>query len=409
MTSSPSHAPQSALQAAIGACTSSFLLVFAYSCGFNLLLLAPSIYLLQIYDRVLSSRSLDTLVMLTLMVAVAVIVGGILDVVRRAALSRIGGWFDDRLRPLVLAACLEYAYRVSPARANEAYRDLGTLRQFIESPLFALLFDLLWAPFFLVVLFMVHPLLGMIGVLCVILLFGFALAGELATRAPLAEAASAQARSHGRLWAMLNNIQVIKAMGMTEGAARLVYGETGAIQNALETVARRTERIQAFARPLRAVVQVLMMGTAAWLVLEEHRSPGIIFVTSLLFGRALAPVEGVVAGWRTFGAVRDAYRRLTDTLAAVAPALVERRSALPNPEGRLAVDNVSFCPPGRGNFLLRGISFPLNPGECLGVIGPSGAGKSLLGRLIAGVATPTIGRVTLDSVDVALWREARGG
>jgi ATP-binding cassette subfamily C protein len=208
---------------------------------------------------------------------------------------------------------------------------------------------------------------------------------------------------------MLNNIQVIKAMGMTEGAARLVYGETGAIQNALETVARRTERIQAFARPLRAVVQVLMMGTAAWLVLEEHRSPGIIFVTSLLFGRALAPVEGVVAGWRTFGAVRDAYRRLTDTLAAVAPALVERRSALPNPEGRLAVDNVSFCPPGRGNFLLRGISFPLNPGECLGVIGPSGAGKSLLGRLIAGVATPTIGRVTLDSVDVALWRQAAGG
>src|SRR4051812_24862845 len=141
MTSTRPHHQQTALDAALWACGSSFMLVFAYSCGFNVLLLAPSIYLLQIYDRVLSSRSVDTLVMLTLIVAIAVIVGGLLDTIRRAALSRIAGWLDDCLRPAVLTASLDYARRGNPSRASDAYRDLATLRQFVESPLLALLFD----------------------------------------------------------------------------------------------------------------------------------------------------------------------------------------------------------------------------------------------------------------------------
>ena len=175
--------PQMPLQAALWACVGSIGLVFAYSCGYNLLLFAPSIYLLQIYDRVLSSRSADTLPMLTLIVALIVVVGGLLDALRRAALGRIGGWLEDRLRPAVLSACFDYALRADPARASEAYRDLTALRQFVETGACPMLFDILWAPLFLGVLFLMHPLLGAMGTGSALFLFGLALAGEFLTKA----------------------------------------------------------------------------------------------------------------------------------------------------------------------------------------------------------------------------------
>src|SRR5215510_6923462 len=165
-------APQTPLQAVLLACASSLALVFAYSCSYNLLLFAPAIYLLQIYDRVLSSRSADTLLMLTLIVALAVVIGGVLDALRRAVLGRLGAWLEDRLRPTVLSTSLEFAFRVDPARAPEVYRDLTVLRQFLESGSCPMLFDVLWAPLFLGVLFLVHPLLGGIAVCSALFLFG---------------------------------------------------------------------------------------------------------------------------------------------------------------------------------------------------------------------------------------------
>src|SRR5262249_31002279 len=191
-------APQTPLQAALWACASSLGLVFAYSCGYNLLLFAPSIYLLQIYDRVLSSRSADTLLMLTLIVALTVVVGALLDALRRAALGRIGAWLEDRLRPTVLSASLDYAFRADRVHATGAYRDLTVLRQFVESGACPMLFDVLWAPLFLGVLFLVHPLLGAIGIGSALLLLGIALAGELATEGPLTRSAAAVTRSYSR-------------------------------------------------------------------------------------------------------------------------------------------------------------------------------------------------------------------
>src|SRR6516165_11917475 len=215
--------PQTALNAALRACAGPLGLVFAYSCSYNLLLFAPSIYLLQIYDRVLSSRSGDTLLMLTLIVALTVVVGGVLDALRRAVLGRIGAWLDDRLRPVVLSACFEYAYRSDPARASEAYRDLATLRQFAESGACPMLFDVLWSPLFLAVLFLVHPLLGLVGAFSALLVFGLGFAGDVLTKAPLARSAAAQARSHGRFSTAVGHIHVMRAMGMLDGAARLIH------------------------------------------------------------------------------------------------------------------------------------------------------------------------------------------
>src|ERR1700712_58421 len=178
--------PQTPLQAALRACAGSLGIVFAYSCSYNLLLLAPSIYLLQIYDRVLSSRSGDTLLMLTLIVAFTVVIGGVLD-----ALGRIGEWLEEDLHPAVLAACFEYAYEADRARASEAYRDLMTLRQFAQSGACSMLFDVLWTPLFVGVLFLVHPLLGVIGTLSALLLLGLGFAGDFLTEGPLARSSAA--------------------------------------------------------------------------------------------------------------------------------------------------------------------------------------------------------------------------
>jgi PrtD family type I secretion system ABC transporter len=400
--------PQTPLQAALLACAGSLGLVFAYSCSYNLLLFAPAIYLLQIYDRVLSSRSPDTLLMLTLMVALAVVVGGVLDALRRAVLGRLGAWLEDRLRPAVLSTSLESAFRVGPARAADVYRDLTSLRQFLESGSCPILFDVLWAPLFVGVLFLVHPLLGAIAVCSALFLFGLSFVGEIVTRGPVARSGAASTRSLSRLATVTNSVQVIKAMGMLGGAARLIYQAAQEARSEHDTAQRRAEIIMLIAKPVRALTQVMIMGCAAWLVLEHSRNPAIIFAASLLFGRAIAPVEGAISSWKAFAAALAAYRRLSEVLCASNP---EKCNDIPldRPEGRLTVNNVGVALPGSANYLLKGISFTLAPGDCLGIIGPSGCGKSILGQILAGISAPTVGCVKIDNIDVSLFRDSHGG
>jgi PrtD family type I secretion system ABC transporter len=401
--------PPTPLQAALWACAGALGLVFVYSCGYNLLLLAPSIYLLQIYDRVLSSRSTDTLLMLTLVVALIVVVGGLLDALRRAVLGRVGAWVEDRLRPPVLSACLDYAFQADPARASEAYRDLTALRQFVESGACLMLFDVLWAPLFLGVLFLVAPLLGAIAAGTAFVLLVLAFVAQLLTEGPLARSGAALSRSYGRLGTAIGNIHLIRAMGMLDGVARLIYQDAQCARSEDETAQRRNEIVMLVAKPVRAASQVLITGSAAWLVLENGQSPAIIFATTLLFGRALVPIEGAIAAWKAFAMVLAAYQRLGAVLTAVAPATSVRGTLLDRPEGSLIVDNVSVTRPGTRHFLLKDISFRLAPGECLGIIGPSGSGKSALGRIIAGISAPTTGCVRLDNIDVAALRDSQGG
>jgi ABC-type protease/lipase transport system fused ATPase/permease subunit len=324
---------------------------------------------------------------------------------RCAVLGRIGAWLDDRLRPAAVSACFEYAYRSDPARASEAYRDLTTLRQFAESGACPMLFDVLWAPLFLFVLFLVHPLLGMIGAVTALLVLGLGFAGDLVTEAPLARSVAALTRSNGRFGVAVGNVHVIKAMRMLDGAARLVQQAAQDSRSAHDIALRRSEIVMLISRPVRALAQVLIMGAAAWLVLEQQRSPGIIFATSLLFGRALAPIEGAVAGWKAFAMALAAYRRLNGVMAtATRPSRTE--SFAERPKGSLVVNNLGAAFPGTGHLMLRGLSFRLAPGECLGIIGPSGSGKSTLGRIIAGVCPPTVGSVRLDNIDVLSLRDS---
>ncbi len=356
--------PQTPLEAAWRACAGSLGLVFAYSCSYNLLLLAPSIYLLQIYDRVLSSRSGDTLLMLTLIVAFTVVIGGVLDALRRAVLGRIGEWLEEELHPAVLSACFEYAYEADRARAS--------------------------------------------GTVSALLLLGLGFAGDFLTEGPLARSVAALTRSHGWFGMAVGNLLVIRAMGMLDGAARLIHQAAQEARSEHEVVQRRNEIIMLISKPARALAQVLIMGSAAWLVLEQSRSPAIIFATTLLFGRALAPIEGAIAGWKAFAMALAAYRRLNDIMAAVTP-VANIKALSDRPKGSLIVNNVGAALPGSGHLMLKGVSFRLAPGECLGIIGPSGSGKSTLGKIIAGISAPTIGSVLLDSIDVLAVRDSGGG
>ncbi|OAF10115.1 ABC transporter ATP-binding protein [Bradyrhizobium centrolobii] len=398
------------LHAALWCCAGPLGLVFAYSCSYNLLLFAPSIYLLQIYDRVLSSRSGDTLLLLTLIVATTVVVGGVFDALRRAVLGRLGAWLDDRLRPCVLSASLESAFRSDWTRASDAYRDLTALRQFVESGACPMLFDALWAPLFLLVLFLIHPLLGVVGACCVASLFALTVVGDLVTEDVLLKSGAALSRSYGRLQAAAGNIHMIRAMGMSDSAARMIYHDAQDARRGHDVALRRGEIIMLATKPVRALSQVLIMGAAAWLVLDHGKSPAIIFASTLMFSRALAPVESAIAGWKSLVTTVSACQRLGALLAAF-PAAGRQDTEISPQQARsgLVVDNVGVRLPGSNHFLLKGVSFELAPGECLGIIGPSGSGKSLLGQVIAGLSMPTHGGVLLDSTDVSLLREGRSG
>ncbi|MBD9510697.1 type I secretion system permease/ATPase [Ensifer sp. ENS10] len=409
MTTNPTGAQHSPthLVLALKACTGAFLLVFLYSCAYNLFLLAPSIYLLQIYDRVLSSRSADTLLMLTLIIAAAVLVGSILDIVRRAALSRIGSWLDHRLRPVVLTACFEYGARTETNLANDCYRDLSILRQFLDAPASSLLFDVPWAPIFLLLLFLVHPLLGTIGLFTALTLLLLAIATEFATRQPLMKANLALSRSHMRFATALRYIQVIRAMNMQNGAAQLVYRDAETARQAQDDAMKRTETILGLSKSVRMLAQILMMGSAAWLVLEESGNPGIIFVSSLLLGRGLAPIEGAIGGWRAVAFAHAAFNRINAMLISIASQ--ESARTIPMPEaGGLVLDRVGYMLPSGNRQILNAVTLRLAPGDCLALIGPSGSGKSTLGRIIAGVQPTTCGSALLGGVDIATLRLGGG-
>ena len=401
--------PQTPLQAALWACAGPIGLVLAYSCSYNLLLFAPSIYLLQIYDRVLSSRSGPTLMLLTLIVAFTVVIGGMLDALRRAALGRLGVWFESRLRPSVLSSSLECAFRGDPSRVAEAHRDLTLLRQFMDSSACPMLFDALWAPLFLAVLFLIHPLLGVIAASTVALSFALTLAKELLTEDALAKSAAALSKSYGRLMTAAANIHMIRAMGRFDDAARLIQQAADQARDEHDVAQQRSEIIMLMAKPIRALAQVLMMGAAAWLVLDHGSNPAVIFAASLLFGRAIAPVEGAVAAWRALAAALCAYRRLNAMLAANYSPAEDSGMRPDRPRGDLIIDNVGLELRQTGHFLLKDVSLSLAPGECVGIIGPSGSGKSVLGQIIAGISSPTHGRVLLDNIDVSVLRQGLGG
>ncbi len=398
--------PDSPLEQALRALRPGLALLILFSFGINLLILASPLYMWQVYDRVLASGRVETLVFLTLMIAAALAALGALDAVRGQILGRMGSWLDRRLTPALIAASLRRSL-VGDATGSQALRDLATLRNVLSGPGVSALLDAPWAPVFLVILGLMHPLLGLVGAGAALALLGLAIASEAASRAPMRDAAQRSICMMQRAEAAIRNADVVEALGMRRHVIQrwsALNETTLALQ---QQAGDRNASLIGLSKFLRMFVQALILGVGAWLVLQSALTAGGMIAASILLGRGLAPIEQTIGAWKLLMAGRDARERLSALFARLPPE--PDGMALPAPLGRLSCEQVTYLPPGAAEPILRGISFTAEPGTGLGIIGPSAAGKSTLCRILVGTCQPTRGSARLDGADLHAWHSDRRG
>lgn len=388
------------------ACRSYFLTALTFSLAINLLYLASPLYMLQVYDRVVSSASEITLVMLTIILLVTLAALAGLDSVRARVLTRASIRIDRLLGSRVVAATMEAAARGIGAR-SQPLRDFDTFRQFITGSGIHAVFDLPWAPIYIGVIFVLHPLLGSFALISSIILILMALLNEYLVKTPLAGANEAASRNYAFTDMSLRNAEVVQAMGMMPGLLKRWGRDRTLVLERQSFASDRAATTTSVIRFLRLAMQSVILGLGAYLVIEHVTTVGSMFAASILLGRALQPVEQIVGSWRNLTSARGAYRRVRDLLAANPPR--DPALALPRPAGRLSVESLSYVVPGTNRPILRNVSFRIDPADVLGIIGPSGAGKSTLARQIVGILPPSAGTMRLDGADVSLWpRESLG-
>lgn len=395
------------LERVMRACRRALVGVGAFSFVINALMLTIPIYMIQVFDRVMTSRSEDTLWVLSTAALGAFALMGLIDLVRSRLLVRIGGWLDTELaRPLFAAALASPGGRGGESNPGQVLRDLAQVRGFLTGASVFPLLDAPWFPVFVGFIFLMHPLLGAIALFGAALLLGLAIVNDRATRKPLAVANAVQAENMAAVEAMGRQREAIVALGMTPAlaAAWTARGERVASSQALAS--DRAGGFMALSRCIRLSLQILILAIAAVFVIHDQLTAGAMMATSIMFGRALAPVEQAVGVWRQLIDARLAFRRLRATLEGAETGAPASVMALPRPTGALDIEAVSCIPPGAREPLFRALSLALAPGEMLGVIGPSGAGKSTLARLLVGLAAPQGGAVRLDGMDVHTWAAA---
>jgi ATP-binding cassette subfamily C protein/ATP-binding cassette subfamily C exporter for protease/lipase/ATP-binding cassette subfamily C protein EexD len=397
---SVSRRPPTSLDEALGTCRRAFGVVALFSLVINLLMLASPLYMLQVYDRVLTTGHYATLGLLTLMAAAALLILGALDALRAAVMSRIGRWLNARLGPELLATSLR-AHILGDSAGAQPLRDLGQVQSFVGGQGLAVLFDAPWIPVFMVLVWLLHPLLGLVALGAALVLFAVAVANELATRAPTAKASLAHIAATLQAETAIRNAEVVRAMGMQAAVVRRWSSLNEAALAATQLAAERGGAFVGCTKFLRSFVQMAILGVGALLVLKGELTSGGMVAASILLGRALAPVEQAMGAWRIFTSARLAYGRLKTRLVSLPrePA----RTRLPEPVGRLTVESLTYMVQGSDRVVLWQVSFALEPGEALAVIGPSAAGKSMLCRLLVGIAVPTGGQVRLDSAKIQHW------
>jgi PrtD family type I secretion system ABC transporter len=401
----PSRRPDE-IRELLRTCQGYFVTAAIFSLGINLLYLAGPLYMLQVYDRVISSASHITLVMLTiaLMIAFNALAG--LDAVRARVLTRASIRLDQRIAARVMTAIIDRSATLGGAR-SQLLRDFDTFRQFITGAGIHAVFDLPWAPIYIAVIFVLHPALGAFALGCSIILILMALLNEWVVKRPLTESSEAASRNYSFTEMSLRNTEVVRAMGMTQGLLRRWGRDRNRMLERQVAASDRAATIQSIIRFLRLAMQSLILGLGAYLVIERLATIGAMFAASILLGRALQPVEQMVGSWRNLVSARGAYLRVRELLAANPP--VDAGLSLPRPDGRLSVEALSFVPAANSRPILRGVTFVIEPGEVLGVIGPSGAGKSTLARHLVGVLSPSAGAVRLDGSDVSVWSKTTLG
>jgi ATP-binding cassette subfamily C exporter for protease/lipase len=399
--------PKNEIERLILTFKTTFFTVGAFSAISNLLMLVPSIYMLQVYDRVLASRNEITLLMLTLMMLGAYLLMTALELVRTFVLVRVGARFDMQINKRVYTAAFEQNLKKAGGNAGQALSDLTTLRQFLTGQALFAFFDAPWFPIYLAVIFFFEPSLGLFALGGTIILVVLAYVNEKVTHKPLAEANAMALGANNLATNNLRNAEVIESMGMLPHLLGRWFKMHGRFLHLQAEASEKGGIVGAITKFVQVSLQSLVLGFGALLAIEGKITPGMMIAASILVGRALAPVQQVIGVWKSWSTTRSAYERLTALLEANPERAVGMQ--LPKPLGAIAVEGVTAMPPGSQIPVVRNLSFSIAPGDVLGVIGPSGSGKSTLARLLVGVWPAVAGKVRLDGADIFAWNKGELG
>ena len=373
----------------------------------NLLQLTVPIYMLQLHDRVLNSQSTDTLVMLTIMAVAALLVFGVLEFIRAMSFQAMGSALVRKLNLPVLAAAVEASVDQGMPKAVQSLRDLTELRSFLTSSAVSAPLDAAWSPIFVTALFLMHPVLGIIGVIAVIVLVCCAVTTDLLTRSLTKDANQANVEAVSKIGATLRHAEVIEAMGMLPALARRWRTSQLNALGLLELGGSRSRAMSTITRILRFMVQVSSLCAGTLLAMQHEITPGAMIAASILTGRLLMPFDHIVDNWRLWVQAAGNWQRVQSLLSQ--NLAVRQTMPTPRPHGDLVIDKLVYAAPGVDVPIIKGISFSLSPGEVLGIVGPSAAGKSTLARLLIGIVKPSSGGVFLDGSNVYLWERGSFG
>jgi ATP-binding cassette subfamily C protein EexD len=398
----PAH-PKTELETALAICKGSFLSVGFFSFFVNLLMLVPSFYMLQVYDRAVGSASVSTLVMLTLIMLLLMTTLGGLEWVRSRIMVRISTRLETLLGSRLFDASFKQALNTGGMNASaQPLSDLSSLRQFLTGNGLFAFFDTPWIPIYLAVMFVFHPWYGWMGVISAVLLGCLAYLNEKLTQAPLHAANREQMAATSFTNKSLRNAEVVESMGMLGQLRQRWKSRTHKVLALQSQASDRAGAISAVSRTFRQIVQSLVLGLGAYLTIKHEISSGLMIAGSILLGRALAPIDQLIGVWKGFVGARSQYARLQELLLKVAAE--PERMSLPAPDGTISVTNLSAGSPQSRKPIIRGLNFQVAAGETVGVIGPSGAGKSTLARALLGVWPSLAGTVRLDGADISQWR-----
>ncbi len=386
-----------------------FMVVGIFSFAINLLMLTGPLFMLQIYDRILTSRSIPTLVALFGLVIGLYVFMGIFDLLRVRVMSRAGYALDTRLNLNTYTTWVSQSLH-HDAKLSKPLHDLSTFRSFMGSAALLALFDLPWFPIFLAVVFLLHPYLGWLATLGAAIVVILAIINEFLTRTPLGQAVTLDMQENRFADQSYRNAESIVSMGMLDNVSRywaqLRHRGTQCAQEGGE----RAEVFAAMSKSIRLLLQSAILGLGAYLAIQQEISPGMIVAASIIAGRALAPIDQVIGNWRAINHARQAYRRLSTHLQDSLDTFFNAPTTLPDPKGHLTVKGLTKHVPDSSQasnterrFILHNLHFEVHPGEGLGVIGPTGSGKSSLARLLVGIWQPDGGSVRLDGATLDQW------
>lgn len=382
-----------------------FIFAAVFSAFINVLMLTMPLHMLQMYDRVLGSGSVPTLVVITAAALFALIIMGFLESIRSRLLVIAGIDIEKTLSEMVLGGMIKDTAQLESSGYSQGLQDIRILRNVLGGSAIFCIFDAPWVPIYLAVVYSFHFKLGVLGTVGAVLIFFLGLLNEQFTHKPLKQANMVANMSNQEVGTYLRNAQVVRSMGMVGGVTSRWHKMNDVVISLQTQASNRAGMISAFTKPVRSGLQVCLLAIGAYYVVRQECTGGVMIAASIITGRALMPVEMAIGTWKQLVEARDAYGRLNELISK--KAFLPDTMELPAPEGRLTAEGVTFAAAGRA--ILKGIFFDLAPGESLAMIGPSAAGKSTLGRLMIGIWKPYSGSMRLDGADVFTWDQERLG